>query len=355
MRERPTSRIHLVFVANLLICLLLIALLFGCKEKGEEVSREQQKEDIAVKEQKQDTDTKDTRTVELALHPAKTPEPAQKYRLLLKAGEQIDADAVSLYEKAIQLLPENPQTDQITQWLKIPSSKLPLQQVQSILQQFNPTMELIKQAVKCKKCDWPYWDDEESSQKLSKFRTIAFYIDLQARVQIAQGLYDNAIDTVQNGFTMAKHLGDGPTLIQGLVGIAIGARMFRPLEQFVQEPNTPNLYRALQDLPQPFIDLTERSEFEDQDTREKMHLLMNRLDRNMAAMQCIEALRLYAAAHNGKFPNELSDITQVSVPDNPVTQKPLIYIRTGSKALLEAPPKEGQEDRYTIRYDLSLK
>jgi len=355
MRGRPISRKYPAFVINLTVYLMLIVLLSGCKDKSEEVSSKQQKKDVAVKEQKQEADTKGARTIELELHPAKAPEPAQKYRLLLTAEEQIDADAVTLYEQAIQLLPEDPQTDQISQWLKIPPSKLPLQQVQSILQQFDPTMELIQQAVKCKTCDWPYWDDETSSQILSKFRTIAFFLDLQARTQIAQSQHDKAIDTVKTGFTMAKHLGDGPTLLQGLVGIAIGVRMFRPLEQFIQEPNTPSLYWALGGLPKPFIDLTERAEFEDQDTKDKMHLLMNRLERNMAALQCVEAIRLYAAVHNGKFPNELSDITQVPVPNNPVTQKPLIYRRTGSKAILEAPSKKEQEDRYEIRYELSLK
>jgi tetratricopeptide (TPR) repeat protein len=355
MRRRPIFQRYLSSTANLLVCLFLIVLLFGCKDKGEEVSSEQQQKNIAAKKQKQDAGAKGARTVELVLHPAKAPEPTQKYQLLLKVEEQIDADAVSLYEKAIQLLPEDPQTDQITQWLKTPSSQLPLQQVQPILQQFDPTMELLKQAAKCKQCDWPYWDYDTSSQNLRKFRTIAFFLDLEARTQIAQGQYDKAIDTVQTGFNMAKHLGNGPTLPQGLVGVAISARMFRPLEQFVQEPNAPNLYWELQDLPKPFIDLTERAEYEDEDIRERMHLLMNRLERNMVALQCVEAIRLYIAAHDGKFPNELSDITQIPVPDNPVTQKPLIYKRTGSKALLEAPTSKEQADKYAIRYELSLK
>ena len=82
---------------------------------------------------------------------------------------------------------------------------------------------------------------------------------------------------------------------------------------------------------------------------------MNRLDRNVAALQCIEALRFYASAHDGKFPNDLRDITQVPVPDDPVTQKPLIYRRNDSKAILEAPAEKGQADKYTIRYELSLK
>lgn len=356
MRRRAIYWRTQAFNGNLLVCLLLIVPLLGCKDKSEEVGSEQQKKNIASKEQKQEAGAKGVRTVELTLYPAKAPESAQKYQLLPKAVEQTDADAAPLYEKALQALPKNFQTEQISQWLKTTPDKLPLKQVQSTLQQFNPTMELLKQAANCKQCDWPYLDDDTWSQKLREYRTIAFFLDLQTRVQIAQGQYDKAIGTVQNGFTMAKHLGDGPTLIQGFVGIAIGARMFRPLEQFIQRANTPNLYWALRDLPRPFIDLTERSEFEDQDTREKMQLLMNRLDRNMAALQCVEAIRLYASSQDGKLPNELSDITQVPIPENPATQMPLIYKRTGSKAYLEAPTKKGQqEDRYMIRYELSLK
>lgn len=355
MRERAIFWRCPAFAGNLLLCMLLTALLFGCKDKTEEVDNEQQQKDAASTEQRQEAGTTGVRTVELTLHPAKASEPAQKYWLLLKAEEQIDADAAPLYEKALQALPKNSQKEQISQWLEIPSSKLPLQQVQSILQQFNPTMELLKQAAKCNQCDWPYWDDDTLSQKLRKFRTLAFFLDLQARVQVAQGQYDKAIGTIQIGFAMAKHLGEDPSLLQGLVGIAISGRMCRPLEQFIQGANAPNLYWALRDLPKPFIDLTEQLEFEDQDNREKIQLLMNRLDRNVAALQCIEALRLYASSHDGKFPNELSDITQIPVPGDPVTKKSLIYRRTDSKAFLETPAEKGQTDKYTISYGLSFK
>jgi hypothetical protein len=71
--------------------------------------------------------------------------------------------------------------------------------------------------------------------------------------------------------------------------------------------------------------------------------------------QCIEALRLYAAAHEGKFPKELSRITEVPVPNDPVMQKPFVYRCTGSDAVLEAPAPEGATERDAIRYELSLK
>jgi hypothetical protein len=355
MRGRAISWRFPAFGCNLLVCLLLMVLLFGCKDKTEEVDSEQQKKDVASKEQKEEAGATDARTIELTLHPAKAPELAQKYQLLPKAAEQTDADAAPLYEKALQALPKNFQTEQISQWLKTTLEKLPLKQVQSTLQQFKPIMELLKQAAKCKQCDWPYLDDDTISQNMREYRTLAFFLDLQMRIEIAQGQYDKAIGTLQTGFAMAKHLGEGPTLLQGIVGVGISGRMCRPLEQFIQGANAPNLYWALGDLPKPFIDLTERAEFEDQDTRETMHLLMNRLDRNVSVLQCIEALRLYASSHDGKFPNELSDITQVPVPDDPVMQKLIIYRRTGSKAFLEAAAAKGTADKYTFRYELSLK
>jgi hypothetical protein len=129
----------------------------------------------------------------------------------------------------------------------------------------------------------------------------------------------------------------------------------RQLEQFVQRPDAPSLYQALQELPQPFIDLTEQVEWEDQDTKGRVHLLMNRLDRHVAALQCVEALRLYAGAHDGKFPDKLSDVTEVAVPENPVSKKPFVYHRTGSKAALEAPAPNGATAKDTIRYQLILK
>jgi len=254
-------------------------------------------------------------------------------------------------------LPENFQTEQTYQWLKTPLDKLPHQQVQSTLQQFKSTLQLLEQAAKCKQCNWSYEyvDDETQSQNMRGYRMIASLLALKVRFQIAQGQYDKAICTVQTGFAMAKHLGKGSTLVDGFVGVGMSAFICRQLEQLVQRPDAPNLYWALRRLPRPVVDLTELSKLEDLDIRERTHLLMNRLDRHVAVLQCIEALRLYAADHSGKFPNQLSDITQVPVPDDPVTRKPFVYSRTGSKTVLEGPAPKGGTAKEAIRYEISLK
>ena len=99
----------------------------------------------------------------------------------------------------------------------------------------------------------------------------------------------------------------------------------------------------------------EQIELEMPEVRKKIRLLMNRLDRHFAALQCVEALRLYAASHDGKFPNNLTEITEVAIPDDPVTKKPFIYHRTGFQAVLEGPIPEGGTDKDAIQYELKLK
>lgn len=46
-------------------------------------------------------------------------------------------------------------------------------------------------------------------------------------------------------------------------------------------------------------------------------------DRRVAALRTIEALRLHAVSHDGKLPESLGHVTEVPIPDDPATGKPL--------------------------------
>jgi hypothetical protein len=48
-------------------------------------------------------------------------------------------------------------------------------------------------------------------------------------------------------------------------------------------------------------------------------------DRQLAALTAVEALRSYAAAHDGKLPEKLADVTATPVPENPATGEPFEY------------------------------
>ena len=315
--------------------------------------------------------------IELTFSPAKATDAARKYRLLPTTEEQTDTDATTLYSKAIQSLPQDYQPKQFSDWRRLPPDQLPVEQVESALEKLKPTLDLLFQATRSKHCNWPFIKPGQVSQQfmddLSKYRQFAFILDVQAKFQIAQKRHDHAKETLKTSLTMAKHLGDAPTLVQGMVGIAIAVLNQSRIEQWIQSDNAPNLYWALEDLPQTLVDVKKAIKIETNNLKNYNFLLrwqfkkqlkpahnmvlkqMNHVDRKIAALQCIEALRLYGGSHGSIFPEQLSDITDNKIPVDPVTKKPFSYKSTGSEAVLELEATEGSDGRDAVRYELKLK
>jgi hypothetical protein len=80
-----------------------------------------------------------------------------------------------------------------------------------------------------------------------------------------------------------------------------------------------------------------------------------RNDRHLDALQCIEAIRLHAATHQG-FPGRLEEITEAPVPIDPMTGQPFGYRVDGDHATLTAPyaPGAPRHPSYAIHYELKL-
>src|SRR5947207_14017496 len=70
----------------------------------------------------------------------------------------------------------------------------------------------------------------------------------------------------------------------------------------------------------------------------KVYERATQLELRLTALRVVEAIRLYAAAHDGKLPTALADVTEVPVPDDPATGKPFAYAARGDSATLTAPP-----------------
>jgi hypothetical protein len=87
---------------------------------------------------------------------------------------------------------------------------------------------------------------------------------LRVRVALAEGEFGAAAHWLQTGFAFSRHVGDGPFLINRLVGIACGNQFADCLLDFVERPGAPNLYWPLTALPRPLIDLRESMEIEQQ-------------------------------------------------------------------------------------------
>jgi hypothetical protein len=89
----------------------------------------------------------------------------------------------------------------------------------------------------------------------------------------------------------------------------------------------------------------------------KVYAATVRLDRHIAALRCVEAIRLYAAAHDGKLPAALDQIAEVPVPVDPMTGKSFEYQADGTKARLSAaaPPGMASFPQNALDYELILK
>jgi hypothetical protein len=90
---------------------------------------------------------------------------------------------------------------------------------------------------------------------VQKIRFLAACLQERFRSELTQGHFDEAIATAKTMFAMSKHMGEHPTLIGGLVGIAIAQVAVAPLEEMLERPGCPNLYWALTDLPSPLISI----------------------------------------------------------------------------------------------------
>jgi hypothetical protein len=82
--------------------------------------------------------------------------------------------------------------------------------------------------------------------------------------------------------------------------------------------------------------------------------ILARADREIAALRCIEAIRMHAAASDGKLPRRLEDITEVPIPIDPVTGKGFDYKVTGDTAVLEALAPKGALPGDGVRYKLTI-
>ena len=89
---------------------------------------------------------------------------------------------------------------------------------------------------------------------------------------------------------------------------------------------------------------------------DKVLRVRGRLDQRIALLRHVEALRLYAAEHDGTLPAKLSEIS-VPLPDDPFTGKPFRYEVTGNTAHLRGTPPSGMEKdpSYHVHYEVTLR
>jgi len=260
-------------------------------------------------------------------------------------------------------MPRDVDKKQISAWMDLPLEQFPQEQAEAMIQKYIESLRLVARASRCKNCKWPEWKPGMEVPNISGYRDIAFVIRLWTRLEISRGQYDSALAAMQTTFGMARHLGQAPTTIQTLSGAAVAGLTCREIEQFVQGKNFPNLYAALADLPRPLVDIEKSIENEKKGLGsipadpafDRMRLIARRLENHLNALQVVEAIRNYAAAHDGQLPPALSDIKDIKVPNDLISGKAFEYHSTATGATLKSAIPEGGGERDAVNYEIVIR
>ena len=87
----------------------------------------------------------------------------------------------------------------------------------------------------------------------------------------------------------------------------------------------------------------------------RARLTVARLDRDLAMLMTIEALRAHAAANAGSLPASFDELTVLPVPPNPYTGQPFEYRRTDTGCEILCPPAAGDSTNESLRVVITLR
>ncbi len=449
------------------------------------------------------------KTVRMSLEAKGESEYALEYLFETPYMEQRRGNGALLYETALTLMDGvksdlvDFDEDKLGEWQRMEPEDMPLEEVRKTVSRFDRVIYYAELASKCDYCAWEYPIREEGlacvMPSLGGFRTLCRILALKARLAAADGDIDEAMRALRIGISMGRDVGDGPFLVQGLVGVAVNAVMIREAQRLIELPETPNLYWALTSLPRPMIGMHRAMQVEsamlyvelpelqtldtevwsdeealrvgrkivalmsggwsgDEDQPEsllakgamlasammlypeakqglieqgsaveeveampplqvilmykhrqyrrvmdmhfkwcnlpywqakegferarqaldeyrggsKLDVIANmlmytmpaidrvcflraRFDRDLDMLRCVEAIRIYAAEHDGKLPRSLDDISTVPVPMDPIYGRAFHYEVDGKTCVLESPVPEGGHAREGLRYEITMK
>jgi hypothetical protein len=193
-----------------------------------------------------------------------------KYKLLPELSEKTPGNAALLYMRAFS--PDwythrrQPGYPGFLEQTDTPLATFPKKDLNWLLN-YGP-LKLLDKAARKESCDWQMAERVREEgigmllPEVQGFRELGTLIALRTRLLIAEGKLDQATDSLQTGFSLARDVGQGPSLINYLVGVSICQVMIGQLEELLRQPHCPNFYWALGYLPDPLVDFRKAFEGE---------------------------------------------------------------------------------------------
>jgi hypothetical protein len=213
-------------------------------------------------------DPKQIQTIALTVSATPAPVPTLKFELLPRLRDRVAGNAATDYRRAALLRPSWPrdpkesraQDEMIQKWEDGPVDKLPVADVRKFLSGYSASFRALDFAAKCDRCDWELTQHLSPNNfdmflpEVQQYRELTRMNRLRVREALAANDFPAAAEYLRAGFRMGKDVGEGPILINMLVGIALTAIYQGEIDRWLERPDAPNLYWALATLPHPFVD-----------------------------------------------------------------------------------------------------
>ncbi|MGE3803115.1 MAG: hypothetical protein AB7K24_00425 [Gemmataceae bacterium] len=284
----------------------------------------------------------------LVVQAREAPVPALRYRLLPGIEEQQAGNAALDYYRAFA--PESfwhrreeKIDEKLDAWQKVPLAELPVKEM-GWLRTYAPLRQ-CDHGARRQHCDWDLTARLRADGVMTPLadvqpiRELVRLLALRARLELAEGKVDRALYSIQTALALSRQVGEGPTLINGLVGVACMQRPLDVVEELIQQPDAPNLYWALSALPRPFIDMRVCCEGERlliHGPLPDMEKLASRPLSNVEAAELLQELSKIAEAVEGKPANVAAVLAAVGLLQTEAKQA---LLKQGfTKPQLEAMP-----------------
>lgn len=212
----------------------------------------------------------------LAVSAAAEPGPPLRYQFTVPFSERQPGNSVPFYYRALvqfgNIAPEQKtKLEEAFEKIRdVPAADLPKDEVRTLLAPYGNVFTELDRAAVREQTNWD-WRLEELGPvesisfllpEIQQSRELARLLALKAKVEVAEGRFDDAARTLRDGYALGRAVAEPPTLINDLVGIAIASVMRDVVRDWIATPGSPNVYWAVTELPQPFVDLRPALEYE---------------------------------------------------------------------------------------------
>lgn len=124
---------------------------------------------------------------------------------------------------------------------------------------YTKMMGYLDRGARMKSIEWNEYFEMRSDgfflliPEVQKIRLLASALMMRLRNEIVTGDFAKATVSIQTFFGIAQALEQHPCLIGNLVGLAIANFAIKGIEELIQQPDCPNFFWALCDLPTPLL------------------------------------------------------------------------------------------------------